>query len=60
VQRRHFFVAEPTVSLPDRWQSEEAHDGRAPPTRLECLWIPLAAAHVLQAGQGALIGKLYR
>jgi hypothetical protein len=44
--------------LPERWPSLENHDGTAAPTRLECFWIPIAAAHVLQAGQGALLGNL--
>jgi hypothetical protein len=26
---------------------------------LECFWIPLRDAHVLQAGQGALIGAIF-
>jgi 8-oxo-dGTP pyrophosphatase MutT (NUDIX family) len=37
----------------------EIHDGQQPPTRLECFWIPLRDAHVLQAGQGALIGAIF-
>lgn len=39
--------------------SQELHDGQQPPTGLECFWIPLRRAHVLQAGQGALIGALF-
>lgn len=59
VQRRHVYqlaVHEPT---PERWSSQEDHDGEQRPTRFECFWIPLEAAHVLQSGQGALLGKLY-
>lgn len=37
--------------------SEE--DGEREPTRFECFWIPLEAAHVLQTGQGALVGRLF-
>jgi ADP-ribose pyrophosphatase YjhB (NUDIX family) len=58
VQRRHFHRARPTDPLPDRWRSAEAHDGTRAPTRLECFWIPLRGAHVLQAGQGALLWRL--
>lgn len=58
VQERHFFLAEPTAALPERWESAETHDGMHPPTRLECFWIPLAHGHVLAGGQGALLGKL--
>lgn len=58
VQERTFFAARPTTSMPERWRSAENHDGQGPATRLECFWIPLAQAHVLQAGQGALISRL--
>lgn len=58
IHRRHVFhltLAEPT---PERWFSQEDHDGQAKPTRFECFWIPLTQGHVLQAGQGALLGRL--
>ncbi|MFI0218258.1 hypothetical protein [Streptomyces lydicus] len=29
------------------------------PTHFECFWVPLEAAHILQSGQGALLGRLY-
>ena len=32
--------------------------GELEPIRFECFWIPLAAGHVLQSGQGALLGRL--
>lgn len=59
VQRRHFFLLELARQPPERWLSQEDHDGEREPTRLECFWIPLATAHVLQAGQGAMLGRLY-
>lgn len=59
VQIRHVFHLRPTGPVPDRWESWEMHDGTAPPTRFECFWIPLAAGHVLQSGQGALLGRLH-
>ena len=58
IQHRHVFrlqVHEPTER---RWPSQELHDGQQPPIRLECFWIPLHNAHVLQAGQGALISAI--
>ena len=58
IQERHFFRARPTQDLPERWPSQELHDGTQPPTRLECFWLPIAAAHVLQAGQGAMLWML--
>ncbi|ESQ77505.1 NUDIX domain-containing protein [Asticcacaulis sp. YBE204] len=58
IQNRHFYLARPTAPLPARWFAEEAHDGTAPPTRLEFFWIPLTQGHVLQSGQGALLGAI--
>lgn len=55
---RHFFQAEATEKLPERWASQEDHDGLQPPTRLECFWIPLNRGHILQAGQGALLSEV--
>ena len=58
IQNRHFFLAKPTASLPDRWKSAEEHDGNQPSTHLECFWIPLESGHILQAGQGALLYRI--
>ncbi len=58
VQERHFFLASAPQSVPERWVGTEDHDGSAPATRFEFFWIPLKHAHVLQSGQGALIGEL--
>ncbi len=55
IQHRRFFLAKPTASFPDRWDSAEMHDGNQPPTNFECFWIPLERGHILQAGQGALL-----
>ncbi len=55
IQRRHFFLAKPTEKLPERWESQEKHDGKQPPTNFECFWIPLERGHILQAGQGAML-----
>ncbi|MGH8929904.1 MAG: NUDIX hydrolase [Egibacteraceae bacterium] len=59
VQRRHVFQLELTEPTPDRWPSQELHDGEQPPTNFECFWIALEAAHILQSGQGALLGCLF-
>ncbi|MFD5239939.1 NUDIX hydrolase [Streptomyces tendae] len=59
IQHRHVFHLELTETTPERWASQEDHDGEHEPTRFECFWIPLEAAHVLQSGQGALLGRLY-
>ncbi|MGY5309188.1 NUDIX hydrolase [Nocardia gipuzkoensis] len=59
VQHRHFFELKLCEDAPDRWASQEDHDGESEPTWFECFWIPLEAAYVLQSGQGALLGRLY-
>lgn len=59
VHKRHIFLMEAVGETSDRWFSQEDHDGAEEPTRFECFWIPLEAAHVLQSGQGALIGTLF-
>ncbi|SCE73650.1 NUDIX hydrolase [Micromonospora chokoriensis] len=58
IQYRHVFQLELVGPTPERWASQEDHDGTQEPTHLECFWIPLKAAHILQAGQGALLAKL--
>jgi 8-oxo-dGTP pyrophosphatase MutT (NUDIX family) len=58
LQERHFVRAHPTGDLPERWMSREKHDGARPPTGFECFWVPLRHAHVLQAGQGAMLWRL--
>ena len=59
VQHRHVFELALCEDAPDRWASQEDHDGEGEPTRFECFWIPLESAHVLQSGQGALLGRLF-
>lgn len=58
VHERHFYLARPTRDLPERWPSEETHEGLDRPTRFECFWIPLEHAHVLMAGQGLMVGSI--
>ncbi|GGQ22844.1 NUDIX hydrolase [Streptosporangium pseudovulgare] len=59
IQHRHVFHLELTEPTPERWAGRELHDGEREPTDFECFWIPLEAAHVLQSGQGALLGALF-
>ncbi|MFJ8981601.1 NUDIX domain-containing protein [Streptomyces sp. NPDC102282] len=47
LQRRRVFHLELTEPTPERWASQEDHDGEQEPTHFECFWIPLEAAHVL-------------
>jgi 8-oxo-dGTP pyrophosphatase MutT (NUDIX family) len=59
IQHCHVFHLRLGEQTPERWASREEHDGRHAPTRLECFWIPLESAHVLQGGQGMLLSRLY-
>jgi len=58
VQERFFFLASAPSNIGERWIGTEDHDGMHPPTRFEFFWIPLAHGHVLQSGQGALLGVI--
>lgn len=58
IQERTFFLATPTAELPERWNSQEEHDGEQELTHFECFWIPLTAAHVLQSGQGSMLYRI--
>ncbi|MEY9956719.1 NUDIX domain-containing protein [Streptacidiphilus sp. MAP5-52] len=58
IQHRHVFHLELTEPTDERWMSQEDHDGVGEPTRFECFWVPLQAGHILQSGQGALLGQL--
>jgi 8-oxo-dGTP pyrophosphatase MutT (NUDIX family) len=59
IQQRHVFHLELGEPTPERWTSQEDHDGEQEPTHFECFWVPLEAAHILQSGQGALLGRLF-
>lgn len=58
IQERHFYVAKPIQDLPDRWYSQEDHDGEGKSTRFECFWVPLVQGHILQSGQSEFIWKI--
>ncbi|WP_436970699.1 NUDIX domain-containing protein [Micromonospora avicenniae] len=59
IQRRHVFELALLGARPERWASQEDHDGGQETTQFECFWIPLRTAHVLQSGQGTLVGRLF-
>ena len=58
IHERHFYQAEPTKKLPERWNSEEKHDGIKKPTRFECFWISVKSGHILESGQGEMLYKI--
>ena len=59
IKERHFFLARPTGELPERWESEEKHDGNQAPTHFKCFWIPLTRGHILESGMGAMLYKIF-
>jgi 8-oxo-dGTP pyrophosphatase MutT (NUDIX family) len=58
LHERHYFLAEPTEALPERWNSQEDHDGLQPPTHLECFWIPIERGHILSVGMGQMLHSI--
>ncbi len=59
VHARHYFhLAIDADELPERWEAFEDSDGVGEPIRFELYWVPLGNAHVIGAGQGALLGRV--
>jgi 8-oxo-dGTP pyrophosphatase MutT (NUDIX family) len=58
IHERHFYLAKPTKELPERWFSQEDHDGKQEPTKFECFWIPVTKGHIIQGGQSEFIWKI--
>ena len=58
VHVRHFFHFTVQGPTPDRWTSQEQHDGLAPPAAFELFWLPIERGHVLSGGHSALLGVL--
>lgn len=57
---RHFFhLSVDAPSVPERWTAYEYGDGAGKPIRFEVFWIPLEQAHVVSAGQAALLGRVF-
>ena len=56
IHQRHFFELTVDGDVPERWDSAETSYGE--PIRFECFWIPIAQGHILQGGQGALLGRI--
>lgn len=58
IQERHFYLAKTTKELPERWLSQEDHDGIGEPTKFECFWVPLERGHIIQSGQSIFLWKV--
>jgi 8-oxo-dGTP diphosphatase len=57
---RHFFqLSVDALNVPERWTAYERGDGDIEPIRFELFWIPLKQAHVVSAGQAALLGRAF-
>lgn len=57
---RHFFhLSVDAPRVPERWTAYERGDGDIEPIRFEVFWIPLKQAHVVSAGQAALLGRVF-
>lgn len=56
---RHFFHLSVEGDVPERWEAFERGDGEGEPIRFELYWLPLRRAHVVAAGQTALLGRLF-
>ncbi len=61
IATRHFFqLSVEWADVTARWQSGESDPSEGDDVhRWTCWWLPLTNAHVLAAGQGALIGRLF-
>src|SRR5437763_1107615 len=49
----------PTSYLPAEWMGCETGDTANDPINFRFYWLPLSQGHVLAAGQGALLGRLF-
>lgn len=59
IAHRHFFLMRlRDPNPPERWIAGEDDPEHGPTRRWECRWLPLRDAHVLAAGQGAMLGAL--
>ncbi len=57
--RHYFHLAVEADQVPQQWIHEERSDGTTDPIRFTLYWLPLPQAHVIAAGQAALLGRLY-
>jgi 8-oxo-dGTP diphosphatase len=58
VHHRHFFQLALDGPVPEEWRHLEQHSGAAEPVAFCFFWLPIRQAHVLAAGQGALLARL--
>lgn len=56
--RHYFHLTVDGDHVPHQWIHEERGDGTTNPIRFTLYWLPLPQAHVIAAGQAALLGRL--
>lgn len=56
--RHYFHLTVDTDHVPHQWIHDERGDGTTKPIRFTLYWLPLPQAHVIAAGQAALLGRL--
>jgi 8-oxo-dGTP diphosphatase len=57
--RHYFHLSLDRPPAIDRWRASEVGDGNSEPIWFDLFWMPLRQAHVIAAGQAALIGRLF-
>lgn len=58
IHHRHFFHLSAQGAPPDQWRHVERDEGTGVPRPFRFCWLPIGRAHILAAGQGALLGRL--
>jgi 8-oxo-dGTP pyrophosphatase MutT (NUDIX family) len=57
--RHYFHLSLDRLPSVNRWRAAETGDGDAEPIWFDLFWLPLRQAHVIAAGQAALVGRLF-
>jgi 8-oxo-dGTP pyrophosphatase MutT (NUDIX family) len=58
LHHRFFFQLAVDGAVPEAWSHVERDPGAGLPTTFRFRWLPISQAHVLAAGQGALLGRI--
>jgi 8-oxo-dGTP pyrophosphatase MutT (NUDIX family) len=60
VHAREFYQLGAEGDVPEEWQHVERDGGHGEPRPFNLRWLPIKQAHVLAAGQGAMLGRIDR
>lgn len=58
VHRREFYQLAVEADVPEIWRHVERDGGAGEPRPFNFRWLPIERAHVLAAGQGAMLGRI--